>query len=110
MDSPMRGEVIPLSEVHGEVFSGEMMGKGCAIVPEEGKIYAPFDGKIVGLLESHHAVGIESTSGIEILIHVGMDTVKLQGRGFTAYVQDGEQVKKGQLLLEFEKKRLKSRL
>ena len=51
------------------------MGKGCAIVPEEGKIYAPFDGKIVGLLESHHAVGIESTSGIEILIHVGMDTV-----------------------------------
>ena len=60
-----------MSEVHDEVFSGEMMGKGCAIVPEEGKIYAPFDGKIVGLLESHHAVGIESTSGIEILIHVG---------------------------------------
>lgn len=106
VDSPMRGEVIPLSEVHDEVFSGEMMGKGCAIVPEEGKIYAPFDGKIVGLLESHHAVGIESTSGIEILIHVGMDTVKLQGRGFTAYVQDGEQVKKGQLLLEFEKEEI----
>lgn len=62
--------------------------------------------KIVGLLESHHAVGIESTSGIEILIHVGMDTVKLQGRGFTAYVQDGEQVKKGQLLLEFEKEEI----
>ena len=88
-------------------FFPENDGKGCAIVPEEGKIYAPFDGKIVGLLESHHAVGIESTSGIEILIHVGMDTVKLQGRGFTAYVQDGEQVKKGQLLLELKKKRLK---
>lgn len=82
------------------------MGKGCAIVPGEGKVYAPFDGKIVGLLESRHAVGIESTSGIEILIHVGMDTVKLQGRGFTAYVQDGEQVKKGQLLLEFEKEEI----
>ena len=62
--------------------------------------------EIVGLLESRHAVGIESTSGIEILIHVGMDTVKLQGRGFTAYVQDGEQVKKGQLLLEFEKEEI----
>ena len=85
------------------------MGKGCAIVPEEGK-YMHRLTEIVGLLESRHAVGIESTSGIEILIHVGMDTVKLQGRGFTAYVQDGEQVKKGQLLLEFEKKRLKSRL
>ena len=106
VDSPMRGKIIPLCEVHDEVFSGEMMGKGCAIVPEEGKVYAPFDGKIVGLLESRHAVGIESTSGIEILIHVGMDTVKLQGRGFTAYVQDGEQVKKGQLLLEFEKEEI----
>lgn len=57
-----------------------MMGKGCAVIPKEGKVYALFDGKVVGLLDSHHAVGIESTDGVEVLIHVGMDTVKLNGR------------------------------
>lgn len=70
------------------------MGKGCAVIPEEGKVYAPFDGKVVGLLDSHHAVGMESTDGVEILIHVGMDTVKLNGRCFTIHVEEGEQVKK----------------
>lgn len=102
IESPLAGTVIPLSEVHDEVFASEMMGKGCAVIPEEGKVYAPFDGKVVGLLDSHHAVGMESTDGIEILIHVGMDTVKLNGRCFTIHVEEGEQVKKGQLLLEFD--------
>lgn len=67
--SPLSGEVIPLSEVKDEVFSSEAMGKGCAVIPAEGKVYAPFDGMIVGLLESHHAVGLESENGIEILIY-----------------------------------------
>lgn len=102
IESPLTGTVIPLSEVHDEVFASEMMGKGCAIIPEEGKVYAPFDGKVVGLLDSHHAVGMESTDGVEVLIHVGMDTVKLNGRCFTIHVEEGEQVKKGQLLLEFD--------
>lgn len=102
IESPLAGTVIPLSEVHDEVFASEMMGKGCAVIPEEGKIYAPFDGKVVGLLDSHHAVGMESTDGVEVLIHVGMDTVKLNGRCFTIHVEEGEQVKKGQLLLEFD--------
>ena len=102
IESPLAGTVIPLSEVHDEVFASEMMGKGCAVIPEEGKVYAPFDGKVVGLLDSHHAVGMESTDGVEILIHVGMDTVKLNGRCFTIHVEEGEQVKKGQLLLEFD--------
>ena len=102
IESPLAGTVIPLSEVHDEVFASEMMGKGCAVIPEEGKVYAPFDGKVVGLLESHHAVGMESTDGVEVLIHVGMDTVKLNGRCFTIHVKEGEQVKKGQLLLEFD--------
>ena len=102
MESPLTGKVIPLSEVHDEVFASEMMGKGCAVIPEEGKVYAPFDGKVVGLLDSHHAVGMESTDGVEVLIHVGMDTVKLNGRCFTIHVEEGEQVKKGQLLLEFD--------
>lgn len=100
--SPLSGKVIPLKEVHDEVFSSELMGKGCAVIPSEGKIYAPLDGKVVGLLESHHAVGIESGDGVEVLIHVGMDTVKLGGEGFTTYVEEGESVKKGQLLLEFD--------
>lgn len=102
IESPLTGKIIPLSEVHDEVFASEMMGKGCAIIPEEGKVYAPFDGKVVGLLDSHHAVGMESTDGVEVLIHVGMDTVKLNGRCFTIHVEEGEQVKKGQLLLEFD--------
>ena len=102
IESPLTGTIIPLSEVHDEVFASEMMGKGCAIIPEEGKVYAPFDGKVVGLLDSHHAVGMESADGVEVLIHVGMDTVKLNGRCFTIHVEEGEQVKKGQLLLEFD--------
>ena len=102
IESPLTGTIIPLSEVHDEVFASEMMGKGCAIIPEEGKVYAPFDGKVVGLLDSHHAVGMESTDGVEVLIQVGVDTVKLNGRCFTIHVEEGEQVKKGQLLLEFD--------
>ena len=102
IESPLAGTVIPLSEVHDEVFASEMMGKGCAVIPEEGKVYAPFDGKVVGLLDSHHAVGMESADGVEVLIHVGMDTVKLNGRCFTIHVEEGEQVEKGQLLLEFD--------
>lgn len=65
--SPLVGQVIPLSEVNDPVFASEAMGKGCAVIPTEGKVYAPFDGTIVGLLDSHHAVGIESENGIEIL-------------------------------------------
>lgn len=100
--SPLTGEVIPLSEVKDEAFSSEAMGKGCAIIPTEGTVCAPFDGIIVGLLDSHHAVGMESENGIEILIHVGMDTVKLNGKHFVSHVEQGQKVKKGQLLLEFD--------
>lgn len=100
--SPLSGEVVSLSEVKDEVFSSEAMGKGCAVIPSEGKVYAPFDGTIVGLLESHHAVGLESKNGIEVLIHVGMDTVKLNGKHFTCHVEQDQKVAKGQLLLEFD--------
>ena len=102
VESPLNGTVIPLSEVHDEVFSSGMMGKGCAILPQEGKVFAPFAGKIVALTDTHHAIGMESENGIEILIHVGMDTVKLNGQGFSLHVSEGENVKKGQLLLEFD--------
>lgn len=108
VDSPLIGQVIPLSEVNDPVFSSEAMGKGCAVIPSEGKVFAPFDGTIVGLLDSHHAVGMESKNGIEILIHVGMDTVKLGGKHFTCHIKDGQQVKKGQLLLEFDMDAIKA--
>lgn len=108
VDSPLIGQVIPLSEVNDPVFSSEAMGKGCAVIPSEGKVFAPFDGTIVGLLDSHHAVGMESKNGIEILIHVGMDTVKLGGKHFTCHIEDGQQVKKGQLLLEFDMNAIKA--
>ena len=108
VDSPLTGQIIPLSEVNDPVFSSEAMGKGCAVIPLEGKVFAPFDGTIVGLLDSHHAVGMESENGIEILIHVGMDTVKLGGKHFTCHIEDGQQVKKGQLLLEFDMDAIKA--
>ena len=108
VDSPLTGQIIPLSEVNDPVFSSEAMGKGCAVIPLEGKVFAPFDGTIVGLLDSHHAVGMESENGIEILIPVGMDTVKLGGKHFTCHIEDGQQVKKGQLLLEFDMDAIKA--
>ncbi|MCM1158154.1 MAG: beta-glucoside-specific PTS transporter subunit IIABC [Bacteroidales bacterium] len=100
--SPLTGSVVALTEVEDEVFSSEAMGKGVAIEPSEGKVVAPFDGKIVSLLDSHHAVGIEGDNQVEILIHVGMDTVKLEGKHFIPHVKEGDTVKKGDLLIEFD--------
>ena len=100
--SPLSGNVIALTDVKDEVFSSEAMGKGIAIEPSEGKVVAPFDGQIVSMLDSHHAVGIEGNNQVEVLIHVGMDTVKLNGKHFTAHVAEGDIVKKGDLLISFD--------
>lgn len=99
--SPMSGEVCLVTEVNDPVFNSEAMGRGVAILPSENKVYAPIDGTIVSLMDSHHAVGLEG-DGVELLIHVGMDTVKLEGKYFTPHVTEGQQVKKGDLLLEFD--------
>lgn len=99
--SPMTGTACEVTEVNDPVFNSGAMGKGAAILPTEGKVYAPFDGTIVSLMDSHHAVGIEG-SGMELLVHVGMDTVKLEGKYFTPHIEEGQQVKKGDLLLEFD--------
>jgi PTS system beta-glucosides-specific IIC component len=93
--APIKGEVKPLSEAPDEVFSGEVLGKGVVIVPDEGKVFAPFDGEVTNLMDTHHAVGLQNTDGAEILIHVGMDTVKLEGKGFTPPRQGGRQGKEG---------------
>lgn len=100
--SPLKGKVKELSEVEDEAFSGGIMGKGVAILPEEGKVLAPVDGKITTLFPTGHAVGINSDFGAEILIHIGMDTVKLEGKYFNLKVKQGDRVKKGQVLVEFD--------
>lgn len=99
--SPIEGEVIPLKEIPDEVFSEGMMGKGCGIKPSEGKVYAPFDGEIILIANTKHAIALKSSDGIELLIHVGMDTVKMNGNGFNPIVKVGDRVKCGQLIMEF---------
>lgn len=100
--SPLKGEVKALSELKEEAFAKGALGKGIAIEPTEGKVVAPVDGVITTLFPTGHAIGITSVNGTEILIHVGMDTVQLEGKHFTPKVAQGDIVKAGQLLLEFD--------
>ena len=100
--SPMEGEIRVLTEIEDPVFSSEALGKGCAIEPSKGEVVAPFDGVIEQVAETKHAVGMTGDNGLEILIHVGMDTVELNGKGYEPKVKVGDKVKKGQLLLKFD--------
>lgn len=100
--SPIVGQAVELSQVEDEVFSSGAMGKGVGIIPKEGKVYAPCNGEITTFFPTGHAVGITADNGMEILIHVGMDTVKLDGKGFTPAAKQGDKVVRGQLLLEFD--------
>ncbi|WP_110932045.1 PTS sugar transporter subunit IIA [Paenibacillus bouchesdurhonensis] len=101
--APLSGKIIPLEQVPDEAFSSKAMGEGIAVEPDAGKVFAPFAGKIAHIMEkSKHAVLLEHASGAQILIHVGVNTVSLKGEGFTAHVNNGDKVEKGQLLLEFD--------
>lgn len=100
---PVKGEVIPVSEVKDEVFASKGMGDGVGIIPSEGKVYAPFDAVVEAVFPTGHAVGL-SADGVEVLIHIGINTVELDGKGFKVHVQQGTQVKKGDLLVTFDKK------
>ncbi|WP_286230514.1 glucose-specific PTS transporter subunit IIBC [Neobacillus mesonae] len=100
--APIKGEIKAISEVPDPVFAEKMMGDGFAIVPEEGMVVSPVDGKIVNLFPTKHAIGILSDSGREILIHVGLDTVNLKGEGFETLIEENAQVKQGQPLLKFD--------
>ncbi|MDR0868103.1 MAG: glucose PTS transporter subunit IIA [Planctomycetota bacterium] len=100
--SPLEGELIPLSEVPDEGFAGENMGKGAAIVPSKGVIKAPFDGTVAMVFDTLHAINLVSDDGVEVLIHVGIDTVKLRGKGFSPKVKDDDKITKGQVLMEFD--------
>ena len=100
--APIKGEIIPLEEVKDQTFASGMVGKGFAVVPTEGKVYAPFDGTCAMIFDTLHALGLVSNDGVELLIHVGLETVNLKGAPFKAHVQNGQSFKKGDLLLEFD--------
>lgn len=104
--SPMDGELVSIDHVKDDIFAQETIGKGVAIKPHEGKVYAPCDGIITSLFPTKHAIGVISSKGTEILIHVGIDTVKLEGKYFTLHVKESDQIKQGQLLLEFDKEKI----
>ena len=105
--APVTGNVIPVNQVKDEAFASEAMGKGVGIEPENGKVYAPFDGNVDAVFPTGHLVGLSDGNGAEVLIHIGVDTVKLEGKGFTTYVSQGDKVKKGDLLVEFDVELLK---
>ncbi|WP_112182112.1 MULTISPECIES: PTS glucose transporter subunit IIA [Paraliobacillus] len=98
---PIEGEIIDITEVEDPVFSEKMMGDGFAIIPVAGSVVSPVNGEIIKVFPTKHAIGIKSAKGYEILIHVGIDTVQLNGKGFTALVNDGDKIKVGQEILQF---------
>ncbi|MCI7595642.1 MAG: PTS glucose transporter subunit IIA [Lachnospiraceae bacterium] len=102
ISAPVRGKAVASSEINDPTFAQELLGKGMAIKPTEGKVYSPVEGKIATIFETKHALSIISNRGTELLIHVGLDTVALKGQFFEAYVKEGTEVKRGELLLEFE--------
>ena len=101
--SPLTGKIIQQEDMQDEAFASGVLGKGVAIQPEDGKVYAPADGEISVLFPTFHAIGIQTESGAELLIHIGLNTVQLEGRGFTPKVHQGDKITKGQLIMEFDK-------
>ena len=100
--SPLNGEAVDLSTVSDEMFASKTLGDGIAIVPKDGKLYAPCDAEVVMLFETKHAIGLRTSNGAEILIHIGVNTVSMEGVGFTAFVKQNDKVKEGDLLIEFD--------
>lgn len=106
--SPVKGRIIPLEEVGDPVFADGMMGPGVGILPEEGKLYAPTDGEITAAFPTGHAVALSTPDGMEILMHIGIDTVKMNGDGFQLHVSQGGKVKRGDLLVSFDLQKILS--
>lgn len=102
LESPLEGELIALKEVNDPAFAGEAMGRGAAVKNPQGKVRAPFDGEVTVLFPTKHAIGLHSSAGVDLLVHVGLDTVNLEGKHFTAHVEQGTAIKKGDLLIEFD--------
>lgn len=105
---PTKGKVIPQEEIPDETFAGGILGAGVGIEPEEGVVVAPYDGEVSSVAESKHAIGITGAGDMELLIHVGVDTVAMNGEGFTPLVAEGDQVKAGQVILRFDRDKIKA--
>lgn len=107
--SPVKGNIIPIEEVSDPTFANKVLGDGVAVMPHEGKIYAPIDGKIISVFDTKHMLALETDTGSQILIHIGIDTVKLNGKYFICHVSENDYVKKGELLIEFDKKEIEKK-
>ena len=108
IEAPVPGKVVPITTVPDETFSTGVLGNGFAVEPSEGKVYAPFDGECETLSDTLHAMGLLSDSGVSVLIHVGLETVSLNGKPFTPHIKEGDRFRKGQLLLEFDMEQIKA--
>lgn len=107
LDSHMEGEAIPMSEVKDETFAAEVLGKGIAIIPKKGEVTAPYDAVVETVFATRHAIGLKADNGVEILIHVGINTVELDGKFYTSHVKEGDRVKTGQVMLTFDMEKIK---
>ena len=108
ISSPITGNAVELSEVPDEGFAGKMMGDGAVVTPTNPVVVAPEDGEIAFVFDTKHAVGLSTESGMELLIHIGINTVELNGKYFTSHVKNGDHVKKGQLLVSFDMEKVKA--
>lgn len=107
--APLQGRLASIEEVPDPTFSEKMLGEGVAIIPEMGKVVSPVNGEVIQLFPTKHAIGIHSEKGLEILIHIGLETVAMKGEGFISHVKVGDKVKAGDLLIEFSLELVKER-
>ena len=105
--APQTGKIVSLAEVPDDVFSGKVLGDGIGIIPSDGKVLAPISGKVIQIADTLHAICMESNDGLEILIHLGLETVQLKGKGFTCHVKAGQQVSAGDLLMDMNVEEMK---
>ncbi len=105
--SPCKGKVVPLTKVPDPTFAEKILGDGFAVLPSQGKIYAPADGEVSMVFDTLHAITMTTTQGVELLIHIGLDTVTLKGQPFKAYVTAGDSVKKGDLFVEADLEKIR---
>lgn len=106
--SPVAGKLVPLSEVSDPTFSDEILGQGAAVIPSDNQFVSPVDGTVTTVFPTGHAVALTSSDGVEVLLHIGLDTVKLNGKHYTIHAEEGQQVKKGDLLLEADLEQIKA--
>lgn len=106
--APVAGKLVPLSEVSDPTFSDGILGQGAAVIPTDNQFFSPVDGTVTTVFPTGHAAALTSVDGVEVLLHIGLDTVKLNGKHFTIHAEEGQQVKKGDLLLEADLEQIKA--